>query len=260
MNATGFFKPTTGKPELDRHQFGGVLGGPIVQEQGVLLRRLRGPAPDAQGDRLCDDRDAGAAPGHPLGRRARPAHRRRLSGRHADPDDRASRARSCRRCPTRTSPATTNNYSIAAGVHRRLQQGRRPSRRAGQPGAVDVRALRLPQPDHRRPAEHPAAVRRRRQRPHLRAQPPVRARQRRGCRRRRRCSKCGSATRGPQAGKNPPALGSDERVRAVRPARPADRSAASPAACRRRSSPATPTSAGRRPIRSGSTRPSTTRR
>src|SRR3954463_10240708 len=30
MNATGFFKPTTGKPALDRHQFGGVFGGPVV--------------------------------------------------------------------------------------------------------------------------------------------------------------------------------------------------------------------------------------
>ena len=41
LNATGFFKPANGKPALDRNQFGGVLGGPIVQEQGVLLRRLR---------------------------------------------------------------------------------------------------------------------------------------------------------------------------------------------------------------------------
>ncbi len=50
---------------------------PDREEPGVLLRRLRGPAPDAQDDGLCDDRDAGAAPGHPLGRRARPADGRR---------------------------------------------------------------------------------------------------------------------------------------------------------------------------------------
>src|SRR5436309_9046337 len=31
LNATGFFKPANGKPAIDRNQFGGVLGGPIVK-------------------------------------------------------------------------------------------------------------------------------------------------------------------------------------------------------------------------------------
>ena len=46
----------------------------------------------------------------------------------------------------------------------------------------------------------------------------------------------------------------DERVRRVRHQRPARRIRASPAACRRSSSPASRISAGRRPTRSGSTR------
>ena len=67
MNAAGFFKPPTGKPTLDRNQFGGVIGGPIVQEQGVLLRRLRRPAADAKGDGVRDHCDTGAAAGHRVG-------------------------------------------------------------------------------------------------------------------------------------------------------------------------------------------------
>ena len=63
-----------------------------------------------------------------------------------------------------------------------------------------------------------------------------------------------------QAGKNPPALGTDSALDAVRHPGLPDRLRASPAACRRSSSPATPTSDARRPTRSGSTRRSTTRR
>jgi hypothetical protein len=42
MNATGFFKPTTGKPALDRHQFGGVVGGPIVRNKAFFFGDYEG--------------------------------------------------------------------------------------------------------------------------------------------------------------------------------------------------------------------------
>ena len=34
LNATGFFKPTSGqKPVLIQNQFGGTIGGPIIKER-----------------------------------------------------------------------------------------------------------------------------------------------------------------------------------------------------------------------------------
>ena len=211
MNATGFFKPTTGKPELDRHQFGGVVRRADREEQGILLRRLRRPAPDAQGDGLLDDRHAAAAPGHPRGRRARPAHRHRLSGGDADPDDELRP-----QCPV--GPARHQR----SGDDKQLQYAAgftADSDKAG--GKVDVQAspalslfgrYGFRESDHRRPAEHPAAVRRRRQRPHLRAQPAVRAGQHLGA----DADSVLEVRFGyswTEAGKNPPALGTDERVR-----------------------------------------------
>ena len=42
MNATGFFKPATGKPEMHRDQFGGVLGGPIVKNRAFFFSDYEG--------------------------------------------------------------------------------------------------------------------------------------------------------------------------------------------------------------------------
>lgn len=42
MNATGFFKPATGKPEMHRDQFGGVLGGPLVRNRAFFFGDFEG--------------------------------------------------------------------------------------------------------------------------------------------------------------------------------------------------------------------------
>jgi hypothetical protein len=43
LNATGFFKPSTGsKPEMSRDQFGGVLGGPIIKNRAFFFGEYEG--------------------------------------------------------------------------------------------------------------------------------------------------------------------------------------------------------------------------
>src|SRR4029453_16013380 len=43
LNATGFFKPSSGvKPTLNRNQFGGVFGGPIGRDRTLFFGKYRG--------------------------------------------------------------------------------------------------------------------------------------------------------------------------------------------------------------------------
>ena len=42
MNATGFFLPANGKPQMHRDQFGGVLGGPIVKNRAFFFGDYEG--------------------------------------------------------------------------------------------------------------------------------------------------------------------------------------------------------------------------
>ena len=50
LNATGFFKPSTGqKPEMSRNQFGGVFGGPIVRNRAFFFGEYEGFRQDREG-------------------------------------------------------------------------------------------------------------------------------------------------------------------------------------------------------------------
>ncbi|HET7217542.1 MAG TPA: TonB-dependent receptor [Vicinamibacterales bacterium] len=130
LNATGFFKPTTGKPALDRHQFGGVAGGPLVRNKAFFFvdyegfrqtRKATGFATIAtpaqrQGIMTVDVRDPRTGTIYPAGSRI-------------PMTDFASRVLSA--LPDVNLPSNTNNYST-------LQEFTADSDKGG--GKIDVQA------------------------------------------------------------------------------------------------------------------------
>ena len=138
MNATGFFKPTTGKPTLDRHQFGGCSAARscgIKRSSSAITRGCGRPGRSTgfasiatpaqrQGILAVDVRD--------------PRSGVDVSGRHAGADDRL-RARVLAGLPDTNLPGNANNYTLAPGVHRRFRQGGHQTRCPDHSGGDDVR-------------------------------------------------------------------------------------------------------------------------
>ena len=139
LNARNYFQQANPvKPEYRRNQYGGMVGGPLVQEPDVLLRRLSGPAPAHRPNRHVDRADRAAASGHL--HRSRSAgrvtgHLRSGDHRRLDPiavsqqhdseerdGSRRARPRSIAiRC--RPRPGTANNYSRTANEINDQDQG-----------------------------------------------------------------------------------------------------------------------------------------
>ena len=257
MNASGYFIPTTGKPTLDRNQFGGVVGGPLVRSKAFFFgdyeglrqtRKVTGFASIAtpaqrQGILTVDVRDPRTGVVYPAG----------------TPIAMTAFARSVLlSLPDTNLPGTANNFSS-------LQEFTADSNKAGV--KIDVQASpsvsifgrygfrnlttddqpNIPLPSGGAGNGHIYA----------------KNRQLVGgatwvtttC----RCSKCGSDTPGRRPERTRRRL-ARRAHRTSSVCRGCRQTAESPAVCRRRLSPATRTWGGRRPTRSGSTRPCTTRR
>ena len=209
LNAETYFKPAdNSKPTLRRNQYGGTVGGPLVKNKAFFFGDFEGFRQDRtvtafstlptalqnSGILSVDVRDPRTGVTYPAGTPIpMTAFARKVLG----------------GLPAPNVAGAANNYSIAAAVHQRHRQGRRQGRCAGQPGAVDVRPLRLAQSQHQRSAADSAALGRRRQRQHLHPQQAAGAR--RDLHRQREVA-ARSALRlvEHEGGKNPPALGASD--------------------------------------------------
>ena len=258
LNAAGFFIPPTGKPSLDRDQFGGVIGGPIIRNRAFFfgdyegLRQTRKAAGFAtiatpqqrQGILSVDIRDPRSGVVYPAGTTIPMTSfaREVLSA-----------------LPDTNLQAATNNYTL-------LQEFTADSDKAG--GKVDVQLTpslslfgrygfrnlttddqpNIPLPSGGAGNGHIYA--RNRQFVLASTWAPTG----------RSLLEARLGYSWTQAGKNPPALGSDSAFDQFGLAGPADRQPHCRRVCRRRSLAGTRISDARRRTRSGNTPPSTTRK
>ncbi len=219
-------------------------------EQGVLLRRLRGVPPGQEGHRVLDAADGRAELGDSERRHPRSAHRRHLSGRHPDSDDRVREERA-RRLAGAESGRRREQLFDRTGLHQRHRQGRREGRSAGEArpcrcsGRYGWRSLST---NDQPPIPLPSGgggngnIYARNKQVVLGATYAATDRS---------LLEVRFGWSNTQGGKNPPALGSSDNFGISPGCRPIR---ASPAVCLPRPSAATRRSAGRRPTRSGSTR------
>ena len=81
LNAIGYFKPTTGKPTLERNQFGGVFGGPIVRSRAFFFVNYEGFRQTQRTVTFAEHSDRGPAPGCDGQAGGQPADGRGVCGR-----------------------------------------------------------------------------------------------------------------------------------------------------------------------------------
>ena len=168
FNATGFFKPPAGgKPPLERNQFGGVIGGPIIRNKAFFFadyegfRQTRALVTTSTIPTVAQRQGVlTVAVTNPLTGSTIPA---------GSPIPMTTFARTCAR---RASRAHVGRYGEQlrhpAGVHERYGQDGRQGGLPGQSSPVVLRPCRLPRRGHHGSTADSAALRRRRQRFHLR--------------------------------------------------------------------------------------------
>ena len=216
FNATGFFKPATGEAAASTATSSAACSAArSLKNRAFFFTDYEGFRQDARDSRRPSTIPTLAQRQGILGVDVRnPLTGAIYPAGHADPDDRL-RAQGADRA------AGADQRRHREQLRQSCSSFANDTDKAG--GKVDVTVspalslfgrYRLARRRHLRPPADPAALGRRRQRPHLRRRTSSSRPARPGCRGRPRCSSSASAGRTPTAGKNPPALGSRRRRRA----------------------------------------------
>ena len=146
-----YFRPADGvKPPLRARSVRRRARRADREEQGVLLRRLRGVQADARRDGDHDHRHRGAAQGILAVDVRDPLTGELVPGGHADSDDDVRAQGAERAAGADQLGDASNNYQLLQNFDEHDAQGRRQGRRADQPDAVGLRPLRLARLRHLR--------------------------------------------------------------------------------------------------------------